>query len=441
MIRVEFRSRLHSAQRAAWKAEAEVVGLLGGWGSGKTWWGARAFLRNVLQNPPGVDSLLAAPFWQTIEQTTLRAFLDATPKRLITARSKKQHFVEVVGRRVYYGSADRPETLDGPTVGAYWIDEGRYVRQRGWEVVHSRLRAKKARKARGLVTSTPGGPWIEEEFNTGRRDRFVVHASTRENASNLRPGYVESLEASLSRRAARVFIDGQFGLLEGAVYEFDKGWHLIPWRYNPALPVCLAWDFGYVRPAVLFLQPIPPGTVLPPAKGTVVQRRASVGSWVVFDELVPDNLSTEALGLLVKTKGYRVDRIYCDPAGDGTQTATGLTDVSVLRGQGFRDIRWVTDPRWRHIPTGVRLVEGLLRNTMNETRLYVAAHLDKPAAKRGVVKDFLGYHYPEAKDGRAVKDQPQKDGVHDHTMDAARYFATNEFVMAHGPGAVEQQVR
>ncbi len=137
----------------------------------------------------------------------------------------------------------------------------------------------------------------------------------------------------------------------------------------------------------------------------------------------------------MRGKGYRVEKIVCDPAGDGTQTATGLSDLDILRGQGFRNIRFTTDPRWRHIPTGVRLLEGLLRNTLNETRLYVAAHLDKPAAKRGVVKDFLGYHYPETKEGHAVKDQPQKDGVHDHTMDAARYFAVDEFLLAAGPNA------
>jgi hypothetical protein len=434
-IRVKFRARMNPGQSRAWASEDLWTAYLGGWGAGKTWLGARAFLRNVLRNPRGTDALLAAPFWSTVKRTTLREFRAVLPPGMITGESKGEKYIEVIGRRVYYGSADRPETLDGATVGAVWLDEGRYVSEDGWRVVLSRLRAKRARALRGLITSTPGGEWLEQEFNTGRANRLAVHASTRENRRNLGDGVIENMEASLSKRAARVFIDGEFGLLEGAVYEFEKSWHLIPWRYNPQLPVMVAWDFGYQRPAVVFLQPIPPGTIIPPAKGTGVQRRAPVGAWVAFDELVPDGMTTEMLALQVRQRGYRVTRIWCDPAGDGTQTATGLSDVQMVRSAGFHDIKFTTDPRWRHIPTGVRLLEGLLRNVKLETRLFVAEQLDKPAAKRGVVKDFLGYHYPESKAGRPIKDQPEKDGVHDHTMDALRYFAVGEFLQLGGPSA------
>jgi hypothetical protein len=434
-IRVRFRARFNPGQLRAWSSEELWTAYLGGWGAGKTWFGARALLRNVLRNPRGTDALIAAPFWSTVKRTTLREFKSVVPAGMITDESRGERYIEVVGRRVYYGSADRPETLDGQTVGAVWLDEARYVKRRGWEVILSRLRSKRARVLRGVITSTPGGDWLEDEFNTGKAGRAAIHASTRENRRNLGDGVVENMEASLSKRAARVFIDGEFGLLEGAVYEFEKSWHLIPWRYNPQLPVVVAWDFGYQRPAVVFLQPIPAGHPLPPAKGTVVQRRAPFGTWVAFDELVPDGVTTEMLALQVRQKGYRVTRIWCDPAGDGTQTATGLTDVQMLRSAGFQDIKFTTDPRWRHIPTGVRLLEGLLRNTKLETRLYVAEHLDKPAAKRGVVKDFCGYHYPETREGRPIKDQPEKDGVHDHTMDALRYFAVGEFLQAGGPSA------
>jgi hypothetical protein len=433
-IRVKYRARLNGGQARAWAKDPKWLALLGGWGSGKTWFGARAFLRNVLRNPRGVDSLIAAPFWSTVKRTTLREFRAVVPKGMITGESRGERYIEIIGRRVYYGSADRPETLDGATVGAIWLDEGRYVKRRGWEVVLSRLRAKKARALRGLITSTPGGEWLEEEFNTGKRDQEAVHLSTRENRANLGDGVIESMEASLSKRAARVFIDGEFGLLEGAVYDFDKAWHLVPWKYDPRLPVVLAWDFGYQRPAVVFLQPIPSGTKIPPTKDGRL-RTVHAGSWVAFDELMPEGVTTEMLGMQVRAKGYPVAEIWCDPAGDGTQTATGLTDVSILKSQGFANIRFTTDPRWRHIPTGVRLLEGLVRNAKAETRIWVADSLDKPKAKRGVVKDFLGYHYPEEKEGRPIKDQPAKDGVHDHSMDALRYFSVGKFLEAAGPGA------
>lgn len=431
-LRVRFHARLNPSQARAWRSEARWTAFLGGWGSGKTFVGARVFLRNVLSIPRGTDALLAAPFWSTVKRTTLREFRKVVPSGMITAESKGEHWLEVAGRRVYYGSADRPETLDGATVGAIWLDEGRYVKAEGWRVILSRLRAKGARLA-GFITSTPGGEWLEEEFNTGREGRLAIHGSTRENREHLGDGVIESMESSLSKRSAKVYIDGQFGLLEGAVYEFEKARHLIPWKYRPDLPVVLAWDFGWQRPAVVFLQPIPPGTLLPPLNG--VRRVAPVGSWVAFDELMPEGISTEMLAMQVRQKGYRISRVWCDPAGDGTQTATGLSDVKILRDQGFQDIRFTTDPRWRHIPTGVRVVEGLLCNVRNETRLYFSTALDKPKTVRGAVKDHMLYHYPPEKAGHPVKDQPLKDGLRDHSCDAVRYFAVGELVLAIGPGA------
>lgn len=440
VIRLRFRKPMNRAQQLAWNSENRWTLFAGGWGAGKTWCGARAFLRNVMANPPGVDSLLFAPFWSTVERTTLREFLSMVPKGMITGRSKRERYVEVVGRRVYYGSADRPETLDGPTVGAVWGDEVRYVDRQGWQVAMSRLRSRRARQLRGFLTSTPGGDWLQEEFTTGKAGHFAVHASTRENEANLDAGYVDSLAASLSARAARVYIDGHFGLVEGAVYEFDRGRHLIPWTHRGDLPVVVAWDFGWQRPSVLFLQPVPAGTVLPPARGTTRLRAALPGTWVVFDEISLDELSTEALAVKVKQKGYRVSKIYCDPAGNGTQTATGLSDVKLLRAAGFQDVRWVDTAWLRVIPTGVRMVEAMLGNVKGETRLFVAEQLDRPEAKRGIVKDFGGYRYPKRKDGQAMSDQPLKDGLHDHSTDALRYFVLNE-AQASGTAIESRQVR
>ena len=58
---------------------------------------------------------------------------------------------------------------------------------------------------------------------------------------------------------------------------------------------------------------------------------SSTYTYVVFDEIMRDNVTTEVLAMEAKLRGYKVDRIYCDPAGDGTQSAVGLSDIEVLR--------------------------------------------------------------------------------------------------------------
>ena len=41
--------------------------------------------------------------------------------------------------------------------------------------------------------------------------------------------------------------------------------------------------------------------------------------------------------------------------------------------------------------------------------------------------DLENYRYPEAKEGKDLKNDPIKDGKHDHGTDMLRYFFVNQF--------------
>lgn len=425
---LRFAGTLNPGQLAFIRSQAKWTAFLGGWGSGKTFIGARKAVELAALNP-GCAGLIVAPFWNTVYRTTLAAFLKVVPRHLIRRWSRKERCVYLVGgRSVYYGSADRPETLDGATAAWSWIDEARYVKRDGWQVTASRLRDVNAKALRGIITSTPGGQWLREEFGGEKpaSKRAAIHASTRENAGHLGEGYVESLESTLSARAARVFIEGHFGLLEGAVYEeFDPAWHLVPWRHDRGLKTVASVDFGARRPAVVFLQKVPPGRVLGPAVGG--KPRVSLdNTWVAFDEIMADDLSTEALAALIRAKGYTLDALYCDPAGDGVQSSHGTTDVQVLRAALGVQPLFVTAPRLRYIRFGVGVLQAKFRNTLGETRLWFADSLRNTKGKRGLVKDVQAYHYPQERDGMPIKDDPVKDGLSDHSLDALRYWAIND---------------
>lgn len=417
------------------RSRARVKGLLGGYGSGKTRAGAEEALDLAMANP-GCDGIIVAPTWGVLQKVTLRAFHDwpshtgACPRDFIVKRDADRRYLQLRnGSRVYYASSDSAGTLEGPTVAWFWVDEGRLVHPDAWRIIIGRLREQRAQRLQGVVTSTPSAGWQHEEFGSEKQDRDVFHVSTRENAHNLAAGYIEDLERTYSAREAKVLIEGQFGLLVGAVYEeFDKKTHCIPWTYNPRLRTALTIDFGYRRPAAIWLQQIPPGTPLPPEPGSPFPRVAHDNTWIAFDELMPENWTTEQLAQGIKAKGYRIDVVYCDPAGDGTQPALGFSDLDVLASYKLPTPKFVTDPRFRWVPFGVSLVAGMLRNIRGETRLYVSRDLDNPSSRRGVVKDFESYRRQEAKEGRPVSDHPVKDGLHDHGMDGVRYFAINEAV-------------
>jgi hypothetical protein len=396
----------------------------------------------------GCDGMIVAPTWGVLHKTTLRQFFDvddpeagACPRGLVAEVNAGKRYIKLKnGTRIYYGSSDRPGTLEGANLAFIGLDEARLVKPAAWKVLLGRLRDRRAKRLQACITSTPLASWLKEEFGSQKPDRFVVHGSSRENAHNLAPGFIEDLERTYSAREARVLIEGEFGLLVGAVLEeFERKTHLIDWKYDSRFRTLETWDFGFRRPAVVWAQVLPAGTPIP---GHGVAPPG--GAYVLFDEIVRDNVTTEVVAMEAKQRGYKVDRIYCDPAGDGTQSAVGLTDVSVLKDTrcsgGQPTIRWTTEPRFRHIPYGISLLRGLLRNTRGEIRLYVARSLDKPKAQRGVVKDFEGYAYPEPKDGKSMGDEPLKDGLHDHVVDAVRYLAIGE-VVATGQAVETRQVR
>ena len=52
-------------------------------------------------------------------------------------------------------------------------------------------------------------------------------------------------------------------------------------------------------------------------------------------------------------------------------------------------------------------------------------HLHKKCL--GLAEDFEMYRYPEEKEGKALKNDPVKDGYSDHGMDMVRYFFINRF--------------
>lgn len=429
------------------RSEARIAAFWGGYGSGKSRALAESLLDLAAANP-GCDGMIVAPTWGVLHKTTLRQFFDvsdpeagACPRELVAEVNAGKRYIRLVNNaRIYYGSADRPGTLEGANLAFFGLDEARLVRPAAWKVLVGRLRDARARKLQARVVSTPLASWLREEFGGDREGRSAVHGSTRENAHNLAPGFIEDLERTYSAREARVLIEGEFGLLVGAVYEeFERKTHLVDWAYNPRFRTLEAWDFGFRWPAVLFVQYLPAGTLIP-GRGAA----PAGGAYVVFDEIMRDNVTTEVLAMEAKLRGYKVDRIYCDPAGDGTQSAVGLTDVSVLKdtrcSNGQPVIRWTTEPRFRHIPYGVNLLRGLLRNTRGEIRLFVARSLDKPKDRRGIVKSLEGYAYPEAKDGRPQGDEPLKDGVFDHSLDSLRYLAIGEAV-ATGQAVETRQVR
>lgn len=398
--------------------------MAGGFGSGKTSALALKILQLIAENW-GYPGLIVAPNWRTMWSTTYRRLMatikECLPKELWPALVDKQKECYLDfggGTHVFLRSAKNYDGYDGLDVAWAAGDEARYWSLMAWSVLQGRVRVP-APLNQTVLASTPAMGWLSDEFDNELPDRRLIVAPTRENIANLREGYIDDLKLSYSPRLWRALVEGEFTILEGAVYEDFDSSSRSPWiiDYEPTVDVLadqrcyLMVDPGYRRSAW--------------AWGV----QTGYASWLVYDEFAGENMTDQACVAEVNRRGWPIDEIWVDPAAKATQSYEGANTLKAMRGirvRGKRPFRMLKAAN-REIAFGVDKTRVLLGNgdKYQPRRLRFAKRLldIERGKKRGIVKDLAAYRYPEDKDGRAISDIPLKDGVTDHYCDAVRYFA------------------
>jgi hypothetical protein len=211
--------------------------------------------------------------------------------------------------------------------------------------------------------------------------------------------WVETARKGLSNeRWAREY-EISFEAAEDRVYaDFRRRTHVLlePYEPQPDLPVYRSIDFGYYHPVVLYLQK------------TLDDRVVIFDEWIGLRATLQDLI--QAIQMKDAEHGLTEKDICwtsCDPAGH-SPGESGVSPIERLKRAGFK-IR----AKASRIEEGLDLVREMLRDRDGAPGLMVSSRAQK------TIEDFSGYRMRE--DGLG----PEKDNVHDHTMDALRYFAVN----------------
>ncbi|MBL0062415.1 MAG: hypothetical protein IPP40_13270 [bacterium] len=180
--------------------------------------------------------------------------------------------------------------------------------------------------------------------------------------------------------------------------EFQPTVHILKEEFHPRKewPLFRTIDFGYRKPFVLWLQQIPSG------------------EYIVFSEWDGRDCTTEAMHATI----LRTDLLFglnesdynwtaADPSGAAAQDS-GISPVDYLVRNGMK-IRHRTSK----ILSGVELVKAALRDANGKISLFISPRCQK------LMTDLENYRWDSA------KEEPVKDGVHDHSLDALRYFFVN----------------
>jgi len=169
-----------------------------------------------------------------------------------------------------------------------------------------------------------------------------------------------------------------------------------PPQPNPEFQLYRAIDFGYRHPYVLWLMQDDEGHIM------------------AYDEWVGKDRTTEEMLHAINTKDLshgiteiNIEWTACDPAGAAVQDS-GLSPVDILRHRGLK-----TKFRNSKISPGIECVKQALRDARDRTTLFISPRCTQ------LIADFRRYKWD------AGKEEPLKDGLSDHSLDALRYFFVN----------------
>jgi len=394
----------------------KVVLLGAGVGVGKTQALAEESVIRALENP-GCVGLVASHVF-THMKTVVRPRIISILKQAKVYKGENKADKEIYvrnGSLIKYGSANRPDSLEGMDVAWAIGDELRFWPWQSYEFFTARVRVKCPHPLLAFTSTLDSGHWMADVFRD--TSEIVVRGTTYENAHNLQADYIELLKKRLSPQLFAQYALAEWANIGGTVYGQEAEIPLMLERierlYDPYHPVLGAMDFGYVRPAFLFVQHFD----FCPLHGVS-------NCLHILDEIVEDNTSTDRM--IPKIKGkcggphyFSLSDIYCDPAGRHRNQEEGKRSVDILESADFNAL-YSTARKDTDFNAGIERVRAQILSASNERRLYIASHLDRRIVgvteDRGIVKALQRYPY------KGTPPQPHRESIYGHVLDALRYL-------------------
>jgi PBSX family phage terminase large subunit len=367
--------------------------------SGKTFSSLIAWLLFVLDGPPG-ELLMFGRTERTLKRNILdplAELLDEADFRLVSGSGE----CFIFGRRVYLAGANDERSegkIRGLTLAGAYGDEITLAPESFWTMLLSRLSVRGARLFGTTNTDSPAH-WLKKKYVDREKDLDLrVFQFRLDDNPSLDQGYVAALRREYVGLWKRRYIDGEWALAEGAVFDmFDESRHVVATLPQDAQkqPVAIiqSWagsDYGTVNPAVFLMA------------SQVAQRLYIHDEWR-HDSRLAGRQMTDA----DYSKAFRnwTARLRIEPRWTFVDPS-----AASFMAQLYRDkVRGVT-PADNAVLDGIRDVSTLLGN---DQLAFVGP------TTRATVEEMTGYGWDPKAQARG-EDKPMK--VTDHGPDTVRYL-------------------
>lgn len=363
---------LHYYQTKALRSMARFIALIAGTGGGKTFFGPIWLYKEVSEYPTD-QYFVIAPTYKMLMRATVPMLIElfrGTDAEGEFNQSKGLYLLPQ-GGLIWFGSADRPETLEAGQYRAAWLDEAGQMKYMVWVVIQARLGLK---QGRALITTTPYAMnWLYKEFYKRWVDDDpnydVIQYRSIDSPYYPKEEY-ERAKTALSEQLFDMRYKGQFRKMEGLVYPDFSQDHIIgdfdvPTKWTKQGAV----DFGFNNPFVIL-------------KGALDR-----------DDV-----------LYIYSESYKSKTLLSEHA------------------ERMRDIDYVGDPSGKREIEELRNMEISINAADSEVALGIQKVNERIKTNRlkvfksckNLIDEFETYHYIEEKDKPEKKD--------DHCMDALRYL-------------------
>lgn len=393
--------------------------LTGGWGCGKT---TAMMAEGILLGTEYPNNLIVIcrNTFGELDRSTRLVFEEICPTELIKKPySISDHTIHFInGTKILFFPLDDVSKLKSLNAGAILLDEASEV----GEEIAINLWSRRGRRAGVpaksqvfLVASNPTltNHWLYRWFQ-GNADPDFFHEklTTYDNEHNLPEGYIEDLKKSLPEDMFQRYVMGEWGHVtfgERVYPEFGIGLHTGSVEYDPSFRVIRGWDFGYIHPAVAFLQIDDKGRI----KGL---------SELLGKNTIIERFAEDVIHLGEKEFPNAKFEDYGDPSGDH-RSKTGVTDTTAIR-----VLRETYDIHVKSRPCRIRDRLDLVRRKLGQIiEGSPSIVLDDKKCSLLIEGMAGGYACKKAPNGEILKDVPNEDGYYEHLQDAWGYAMANKF--------------
>ena len=394
--------------------------IVGGRRSGKTKAVIQQAIRHSLNDPDRLV-FLVGPTFKLAREVLFEEFLTYYDDLLPLIKNCHMSQMRVRfhnGSTMYFKGSDNPDSLRGRSITLYIADEAAFHKPDTWNLV---VRPSLSdRKGEAIMISTPNGRnWFYDIYNQDRWSSYhwTTASNTLIDAEEIEMAKEEMSDvdfrqeymAEFITRAGRVYSDFD----DSNITDVDHVYDLKKYDYY------LGCDFGYASITAVCL--------------VAVNRYNNTVT--IIDELYVSRLQMEdvitAIQVMISKHGIRqkdIIQLYSDPAGNAEELTSGLSPVDELRRGGFT----VTNKATRINP-GLALMRAFIKNAKGERKFFVHRSCKE------TIRSLEGYQYDVNRITHVVKEEPLKDGIHDHMADAIRYFFVNKYDYAKYLGKVPEQ--